>query len=112
VKKEEQRIQSEVHDPNHFLYIDGLPDSEKTEAFSRLRNGEVITQPMTASEHETPVQVPGGLVHHWMAIAFMHGVTADQVPSYQKGNLVTELDQCRGPTDPIPHSLRSGEEDR
>ena len=36
VKKEEQRIQSEVHDPNHFLYFDGLPDSERTEVFSRL----------------------------------------------------------------------------
>lgn len=95
MKKEGQPIQSEVHDPNHFLYFDGLPDSEKTEVFSRLPNGEVITQPMTASEHQAPVQVPGGLVHHWMAIAFMHGVTADQVPSYQKGNLVTELDQCR-----------------
>jgi len=33
VKKEEQRMQSEVHDPNHFLYFDGLPDSEKTEVF-------------------------------------------------------------------------------
>jgi len=54
-----------------------------------------LTQPMTASEHQTPVQVSGGLVHHWMVIALMHGVTADQVPSYQKGNLVTELDQCR-----------------
>jgi hypothetical protein len=61
VKKKEQRIQSEVHDPNHFLYFDGLPDSEKTEVFSRLRNGEVITQPMTASEHQAPVQVPGDL---------------------------------------------------
>jgi len=79
VKKEEQRIQSEIHDPNHFLYIDGLPDSEKTEVFSRLRDGEVIIQPITPSEHQAPVQIPGGLVHHWMAIAFMHGVTADQV---------------------------------
>jgi len=26
-------MQSEVHDPNHFLYFDGLPDSEKTEVF-------------------------------------------------------------------------------
>ncbi len=54
-----------------------------------------LTRPMTASEHQTPVQVPGGLVHHWMVIALMHGITADQVPSYQKRNLATELDQCR-----------------
>jgi hypothetical protein len=71
-EKEEQRIQSEVHDPNHFLHFDGLPDSEKTEVFSRLRNGAVITHPMTASEHQAPGKFPGGLVHHWMVIAFMH----------------------------------------
>lgn len=79
VEKEEQRIQGEVQDPNRFLYIDGLPDSEKTELFSRLRNGEVFIQPMTAREHQALVHVPGGLVHHWVAIAFMPGVTADRV---------------------------------
>ena len=76
-KQAEARMQGEIGDPNHFLYIDGLPDASKAAALARLRNGEVIIHTMTA--HDGPVQVPGGLIHHWMATAFVPGVTADQV---------------------------------
>ena len=79
VKRAEARMQSEVEDPDHFLRIDALPEDQKTAVISRLRNGEVVVQPITTSGHETPTQVPGGLVHHWLAIAFIPSVTAGRV---------------------------------
>jgi hypothetical protein len=79
VNRTEARMQSEVEDPNQFLYMDALPQDQKTAVASRLRNGEVIVEPMMTSGHETPTQVPGGLVHHWLAIAFIRGVSAGQV---------------------------------
>ncbi len=75
----ETRMQNEVNDPGHFLQIDGLPDAQKAAVILRLRSGEVVIQPITTTEHESPVQVPGGLVHHWFAIAFIPSVTARQV---------------------------------
>jgi hypothetical protein len=79
VERTEARIQSEVSDPSRFLEIDALPDEQRAAEVSRLRNGEVVIQPMTMKGHETPVRVPGGLIHHWWAIAFIPGVTAGQV---------------------------------
>jgi len=79
VKTAQARMQNEVNDPGHFLRIDGLPDAQKAAVISRLRSGELIIQPMTTTEHQAPVQIPGGLVHHWFAIAFIPGVTARQV---------------------------------
>ena len=76
-KQAEARMQGELSDPRHFLYIDGLPEATRAAALSRLRNGEVVIQSMT--EHGAPVQVPGGLVHHWMATGFVPGVKADQM---------------------------------
>jgi hypothetical protein len=76
-KTAETRMPNEVNDPGHFLQIDGLPDAQKAAVVLRLQSGELVVQPIT--EHETPVPVPGGLVHHWFAIAFIPGVTARQV---------------------------------
>jgi hypothetical protein len=79
VKTTEAQIQIEVSDNSRFLQIDALPDEQKAAEISRLRNGEVVIHPMTTNGHETPVRVPGGLIHHWWAIAFIPGVTAGQV---------------------------------
>jgi hypothetical protein len=79
VNRAEAQMQTEVDDPNHFLRIDAIPEDQKRAVISRLRNGEVVVQPLRTNGHETPTQVPGGLVHHWLAIAFVPGVTAGQV---------------------------------
>jgi hypothetical protein len=78
-ERTEARIQSEVRDPKRFCYVDSLPEGQKAQVLSRLRKGDIVIQSMTTSQDETPIQVPGGLVHHWMAIAFIPGVSAGQV---------------------------------
>jgi hypothetical protein len=79
VKRAEAQMQTGVDDPNHFLRIDALPEDQKRAVISRLRDGEIVVEPMRTTGHETPTHVPGGLVHHWLAIAFVPGVTAGQV---------------------------------
>jgi hypothetical protein len=79
VQRTEARIQSEVSDPERFLQIDELPDAQKAAVISRLRNGEVLVQPMTMNGPESPIEVPGGLIHHWSAIAFVPGAKLGQV---------------------------------
>jgi hypothetical protein len=85
LKTAQARMQNEVNDPGHFLRIDGLPDAQKAAVISRLRSGELIIQPMTTTEHQAPMQIPGGLVHHWFAIAFIPSVTARQVLQLSQG---------------------------
>jgi hypothetical protein len=61
----EARIRDEVAGPNGFLQIDSLPETQKTAARPRLLNGEIFIQPMATKKDGTPIEVRGGLVHHW-----------------------------------------------
>lgn len=79
VQTRETHIQSEVSDPERFLQIDELPDTQKAAVISRLRSGEVLIQPMRMNGRESPIEIPGGLVHHWWAIAFVPGAKVGQV---------------------------------
>jgi len=74
----EARIRSEVADPDRFLQVDLLPDEQKTSEIARLQKGEIIVQSMSTTENGEPLHIPGGLVHHWIATAFISGATAEQ----------------------------------
>jgi hypothetical protein len=74
----EARMRSEVSDPDHFLEFDSLPEQQKASVVARLRSGEILIHSVSGRENGTPMEVPGGLVHHWVAIAFVPGATAEQ----------------------------------
>jgi hypothetical protein len=79
VEATEAHIRSEVPDPQRFLRIDSLPEDQKNAELSRLQKGEIFVQSMTTRENGEPIHVPGGLVHNWLAIAFIPGASAEQV---------------------------------
>jgi hypothetical protein len=74
----EARIRQEVADPNHFLEFDSLPDEQKAATIARLQKGEILIHSVSTRENGGPIEVPGGLVHNWVAIAFIPGATAEQ----------------------------------
>jgi len=74
----EQRIRGEVADSNRFLQIDSLSDAQKTAVCSRLRKGEIFIHSMTTKKNGAAIEIEGGLVHHWLAIAFIPGTTAEE----------------------------------
>jgi len=75
----EARIWGEIADPNRFLKIDALPETQEAEVRSRLMKGEIFIQSMATKEDGAPIQISGGLVHHWMALEFIPAGTAEQV---------------------------------
>jgi hypothetical protein len=75
----EIRINSEVTDPQHFLYFDSLPDEDKKAMEARLQSGEVVVLSMRTHDGGKDIEVPNGLVHHWLAVGFIPGVRLDQV---------------------------------
>lgn len=74
----EARMQAERDDPQRFLYFDSLPEKQKQAMLERLHNGQVVVQPMRTTEKGKSIEIPGGMVHHWLAIGFMPGVTLEQ----------------------------------
>lgn len=78
VQQTESRMQSDLADPNLFLYIDTLPDKQKQAAQARLLSGGLVIEPIRTRQNGTEMKVQDGLVHHWLAITFIPGGTRDQ----------------------------------
>jgi hypothetical protein len=79
VQRTEARMQSELTDPQNFLYFDSLPEQQRHSMLARLHNGQVVIEPMRTLDNGREIQVPNGLVHHWLAIGFIPGATLAQV---------------------------------
>jgi hypothetical protein len=75
VGQAEAVIQREERDPQSFLGLQAFPDASHDDLQSRLLRGEIVV----TSGGITPVEVPGGLVHHWVGIVFIPQATIAQV---------------------------------
>ena len=71
-------MQKELSDSNLFLYIDTLPEQQRQTLQDRLLKGSVVIEPIHTRENGKDMEVPGGLVHHWLAIGYIPGDTRDQ----------------------------------
>lgn len=108
VQRTEARMQSELADPEHFLYFDSLLEERKNSMLTRLHNGQVVIEQMRTDDNGKEIKVPGGLVHHWLAIGFIPGITRKQVidlaqdyprhpevyaPDVQQAQVLAHIDQ-------------------
>jgi len=75
----ETRIQGELSTPGQFLYLDTLPESQRAEEIDRLKSGQVYVKSITTKENEKKIEIPDGLVHHWLAIGFIPKARLEQV---------------------------------
>ena len=75
----ETRIQGELSTPGQFLYLDTLPESQRAEEIARLKSGQVYVKSITTKENGNKIEIPDGLVHHWLAIGFIPKARLEQV---------------------------------
>lgn len=61
-----------------FLRVDRLPASRRTEALALMRRGELSIDAVKTLEGDREIDVPDGLIHHWVGTAFIPGATIDQ----------------------------------
>jgi hypothetical protein len=61
-----------------FLRIDALAPKERQAAYAALRRGEVHIQRLSTREAGKSIDVPSGLIHHWLGAAFVPGASLDQ----------------------------------
>ena len=62
-----------------FLWIDNLPATEKQEAYTALKRGEIEMRRAPPEAAGANAEIPGGLIHDWKAVVFIPGVKLDQV---------------------------------
>ena len=65
-------------DRGAFLWIDSLPASQQQARRDELRRNALIIEKQTTLDGGSEVDVPDGLVHHWLGLAFVPGATIDQ----------------------------------
>ncbi|MGA9882193.1 MAG: hypothetical protein WBQ34_00590 [Candidatus Acidiferrales bacterium] len=75
VSQAEAQIQQEEGAPDTFLGLQAFPSPSPNALEERLRRGEIVI----TSGGITPVEVPGGLVHHWVGIEFIPQTTIARV---------------------------------
>jgi hypothetical protein len=61
-----------------FLRVDALPDAERRARLAELHRGELSIERLITREAGKSIDVPGGLIHHWIGAVFVPGVTLDQ----------------------------------
>jgi hypothetical protein len=71
----EARFASELRPDGPFLYIDSMNADAKRQAYDQLKNGEILVQKLETKAPGVSPDVPDGMVHHWVGLIFIPGVT-------------------------------------
>ena len=72
------RFSNELKPGGTFLYLDGLPEHERNEAYEKLKAGEVLVEKRHTRAPGVHKDIPDGMVHHWVALVFIPNVTLAQ----------------------------------
>src|SRR5208283_3289756 len=60
-----------------FLWVEDMPDSERKEAYAKLKQGWVLMKHL--GKAEGTAEISGGMIHDWEGMIFIPGVKLDQV---------------------------------
>ena len=55
------------------LWLDTLPPARQTEIGKQLRSGQVVVERLLVKDKGRDIDIPGGLVHHWVGAIFVAG---------------------------------------
>jgi hypothetical protein len=61
-----------------FLWIDGLPDTERRAKLDTVVKGGLVIERLTTRDNGQAIDVPGGMIHHWMGTVFVPRATVSQ----------------------------------
>jgi hypothetical protein len=75
----EERNEAELKRGSRLLWIDSLGEPERPEAYASLKRGEVQVHQLTTLDNGKPIVCPGGMIHHWVGVAFIPGAKLDDV---------------------------------
>ena len=80
----EKRFNDELRPGGKFLFIDGLPPDQMKSSYERLKKGEILVEKQETKADGVSADVPDGMVHHWVGLAFIPGASLAQVIAIAK----------------------------
>lgn len=75
----EHRMRQDAREGESFLLQDELSPELANEARRKLRAGEVFTTKLETTIEGRSIDVPGGLIHHWLGSVFIPNVRVDEL---------------------------------
>jgi hypothetical protein len=79
VRLTEQRMQTELRPGAAFLWVEGLSEARRKNAYAQLQRGEVVASRLETLDSSGDLRVPGALIHHWVGTVFIPGASLQQV---------------------------------
>jgi hypothetical protein len=70
--------ESQTQSSQVFLRVDGLPTGERRAALDRVRRGGLFIEQRATRDAGRTIEVPDGLIHHWLGLVFVPGATVDE----------------------------------
>lgn len=77
VARTEHRMRTDVGERDSFLVQDSLPEKLARQARRTLRAGEVFSTKLETTVDGRSIDIPKGLVHHWLGSVFIPSTTVD-----------------------------------
>ena len=74
----EARMANEVSGSSPFLWIDRQPAGARKQIDATLAAGRVVVEHLETRETGKSIDIPDGLVHHWVGTVFLPGVPLDR----------------------------------
>jgi hypothetical protein len=79
VRLTDQRNDRELKSGKQLLWIDSLGEAERAKAYADLKQGLVKMSKLETRDGGAEIPVPGGMIHHWVGLAFIPGARVDDV---------------------------------
>ena len=109
VRATEARMATEVSGAAPFLWIDQQPAAARRQIDVTLGAGRVVVQHLETREAGKAIEIPDGLVHHWVGTVLLPGVPIDRVVRFVQD--YDDYPRAFGPMVQSAH-LRAHEGDR
>jgi hypothetical protein len=71
--------ESRMNSRDPFLWVDQLPETQRRAHLDELRRNGLVIERVTTRDAGQRIEVPDGLIHHWIGLVFIRGTTVDQV---------------------------------
>jgi hypothetical protein len=80
VQVTETRIDKGSTQPGEFLYIESLPEPQRSQIFASLQKGDVYMERLQTQEASgSVIEAPEALIHHWIGAVFIPRAGLQQV---------------------------------
>ncbi len=74
IQYSDQRFAREIKD-GPFLWMDGQPEAQRGGLYAQLREGGVVFHRVALEIDGQELEVPDGIIHHWLGVIFVPGAT-------------------------------------